>query len=134
MLKSPEDFINYVYRSGAGKSEISGIAGIVDAAFQSGDECAEKILKESACELFLCAKSVMERLKLTDKPVQVAASGSVLVNNKYIFKEFSALMEESYPMAGIGLARDDAAWGAVLMALNKSSDLEGDYAGQSVKD
>lgn len=132
-LKSPENLINYIYRSGAGKKEIAKIAEIVDNAFKSGDALAGDILKESAYELFTCFSVVKEKLKFKDKPPYVVVSGSVLVKNKYVFTEFSTLVHRAYPMINVGFAKDDPAFGAVLIALNKLKELEGDYARQSVE-
>jgi N-acetylglucosamine kinase-like BadF-type ATPase len=87
-IKSPEGLVPYIYRSGAGKKEIAGLAKIVDEAYLSGDSAALNILKEAAFELYLCCKTVVERLDLNYKPVTIAVNGSVLTKNKYIFNEY----------------------------------------------
>lgn len=118
-LESPESLINYVYRSGAGKNDIARLARIVDDAFQSGDMAAEEILKESAYELFMCAVPVINKLGFAKEQVSLVVNGSVLVNNQYIFNEFTSLINESYPKINVGYVKNDPAWGAVLIAISK---------------
>lgn len=117
-LNSPEDLIEYVYRSGAGKKEIASFARAVDQAYKMGDLMAENILNDAAYELFLCCKTVIEKLGFQNKNVSIVYSGSVLEKNKHIFDEFSALIRKSYPQLSICRLKYDAAWGAVLIALD----------------
>lgn len=123
-LKNPEDLIEYVYRSGAGKKEIASIARIVDEAYKMGDAAAKNILKGAAYELFLCCRTVVEKLGLQNKRAAIALSGSVMTKNKYIFDEFSALIRKSYPCLNLCSAKYDSAWGAVLIALNAAEGMK----------
>lgn len=123
-LQSPKELINYVYRSGAGKKEISELARIVDKAYKLGDKAAENILKDCAYELFLCTVPVIEKLNFNDKAVQMAVCGSVLTKNEFIFKTFSKHVYNKYPKIKIINMKNDAAWGAVLIALDKINVLE----------
>jgi N-acetylglucosamine kinase-like BadF-type ATPase len=116
-LESAEGLIDYVYRSGAGKSEIASLARFVDEAYKQGDELAEEILLRSAFELFLCCKAVIDYLGLKNKDITVAVNGSVIVKNECIAGEFSRLLYKNYPKAKISNMKHDAAWGAVLMTL-----------------
>lgn len=122
-LNLPVDLINYVYRSGAGKKEIAGIAEVVDSVFLSGDTAAEEILKESAYELFLCTKPVINKLNFIGKTVDIVVSGSVLLNNKFLFNEFSSLVKEEYPSINVGYINNEPVWGAVLIALDNANEL-----------
>lgn len=118
-LKSPEDLVEYVYRSGAGKREISSLAAIAAKACALGDFAAEQILKNAAKELFHCAGVVIEKLGFMNKSTTMALGGSVLVKDAYVRNEFSRLIGEAYPNIGITVMKDDAAWGAVLIALEE---------------
>lgn len=123
-LKSPEDLINYVYRSSIGKKEIADIAKIVDEAFKKGDSTAEQILKASAEKLYICTLPVIKKLGFTNKAVSMAVSGSVLVKNEYIYSLFSNYINAAYPLINITKMKNDAAWGAVLISLNKVNIIE----------
>lgn len=118
-LKNPEDIIGFVYRSSTGKREISEIAKIVDNAYKMGDNTSKRILKYSAEELYKCTLPVIKKLNFTDKAVNMAVSGSVLTKNQYIFSEFKGMVNKTYPLINVSGMKNDAAWGAVLMALNK---------------
>lgn len=118
-LEKVEDLIEYVYRSGAGKKEISGIARLADNAWLLGDETAHKILIDAADELFICARAVIERLEFGNKLVTLAISGSILVKSECVQNEFKRLVNDSYPLVNIAHMKDDAAWGAVTIALEK---------------
>lgn len=120
-ITKPDDLIDYVYRSGAGKKEIASLAQVVDEAYKKGDKRAEKILKESAYELFLCVIPIVEKLEFGNKAVTLALNGSVLTKNKYINNTFKKFINEKYPLIEITNMKDDAAWGAVLIALDTIS-------------
>lgn len=116
-LQSPQGLIDYVYRSGAGKSEIASLAKLVDEAYEKGDLAAEEILLKAAFELFLCAKAVIDNLKLNDRKITLAVNGSVIVKNQCVRREFQRLMKENCPLVEVSDMKEDAAYGAVLMAL-----------------
>lgn len=116
-LESAEGLIDYVYRSGAGKSEIAALARLVDEAYKQGDAAAEEILLKSAFELFLCCKAVIDYLKIGNKEVSLAVNGSVIVKNQCVSQEFRRLMAKGYPRVKVINMKHDAAWGAVLMAM-----------------
>lgn len=117
-LKNPMELINYVYRSGAGKKEIASLARCVDEAYKKGDKTAERILRESAYELYLCITPIINGLGLKDKKIPLALNGSVLTKNEFVNTEFKKLVEEKFPHIDIINMREDAAWGAVLIALD----------------
>jgi len=116
-LEGPQDLIDYIYRSGAGKSEIASLARLVDEAYKKGDIAAKKILLKAAFELFLCAKAVIYNLNLNDKNIKLAINGSVIVKNECVNMEFKRLMNENLPFVEISNMKHDAAYGAVLMAI-----------------
>lgn len=116
-LQNPQGLIDFVYRSGAGKSEIASLARLVDEAYKKGDMAAEEILLKAAFELFLCAKAVIENLGLNDRKITLAVNGSVIVKNECVNNEFKRLMKENFPLVEVSSMKNDAAYGAVLMAL-----------------
>lgn len=116
-LKSPQGLIEFVYRSGAGKSEIASLAKLVDEAYKQGDTLAEEILLRSAFELFLTAKAVIDYLKLNRKEAFLAVNGSVIEKNECVSNEFKRLMNKNYPLIKVTSMKNDAAWGAVLMGM-----------------
>lgn len=118
-LNNPEELIHYVYKSGIGKKEIASLAKCVDDAYLNGDSAAESILDDASSELFLCTKTVIEKLGYSDKPVAIVINGSVITKNEYINKKYINMINEHYPLAKVSKMKNDSAWGAVLIALNK---------------
>jgi N-acetylglucosamine kinase-like BadF-type ATPase len=116
-LESPEELIGYVYRSGAGKSEIAALATLVDEAYKQGDSAAEEILLKAAFELFLSCKAVIDYLKMGNRDISLAVNGSVIVKNQCVSQEFKRLVAKSYPRIKVINMKYDAAWGAVLMGM-----------------
>jgi N-acetylglucosamine kinase-like BadF-type ATPase len=117
-LENATGLIEYVYRSGAGKSEIASLARLVDEAYTQGDSIAEEILLKAAFELFLISKAVIDSLKLNSKEATLAVNGSVIEKNQCISSEFKRLMKRNYPLVEVVNMKNDAAYGAVLMAIN----------------
>jgi N-acetylglucosamine kinase-like BadF-type ATPase len=117
-LENASGLIEYVYRSGAGKSEIASLARLVDEAYTQGDSIAEEILLKAAFELFLISKAVIDSLKLNSKEATLAVNGSVIEKNQCISSEFKRLMKRNYPLVEVVNMKHDAAYGAVLMAIN----------------
>lgn len=117
-LENASGLIEYVYRSGAGKSEIASLARLVDEAYKQGDSIAEEILLKAAFELFLISKAVIDNLKLDNKKATLAINGSVIEKNECVSSEFKRLMKRNYPFVEVVNMKNDAAYGAVLMAIN----------------
>lgn len=117
-LENVTELIDYVYRSGAGKSEIASLARLVDEAYKQGDIAAEEILIKAAYELFLISKAVLDGLNINNKKTVLAVNGSVIVKNQRVSSEFKRLMSKNYPLVEIVNMKNDAAYGAVLMAIN----------------
>lgn len=116
-LENASGLIEYVYRSGAGKSEIAALARLVDEAYKQGDIAAEEILAKAAYELFLISKAVLDGLKLGSEKAILAVNGSVIEKNEKVSSEFKRLMSRNYPLIEVVNMKNDAAFGAVLMAI-----------------
>lgn len=116
-LQDPEELINYVYRSGIGKKEIASISRIVGEVQEMDDWAAEEILEDAAEKLFNSASTVMVKLGLQCKNVSIAVNGSVITKNKKFYNEFCKLVRNFNNKADIIPMKNDAASGAILMAL-----------------
>lgn len=115
-LESPEDLIPFVYSKDTGKSEIASFGLLLDPACLVGDKVALQIARDAAKELFLCVKAVVERLKFQDE-VGLVLQGSVLEKGRFVKQELTQMLKDTYPSVQIKNPMHDAAWGAVLMAL-----------------
>ncbi|AAM23517.1 N-acetylglucosamine kinase-like BadF-type ATPase [Caldanaerobacter subterraneus subsp. tengcongensis MB4] len=117
-VKRPEEFIGFVYKDGITKADIAELAKVVDEAYKEGDKEARKILEKSAKELFKLAKAVIEAFEWENDEIPIVVTGSVFINNEFVFKEFSRLIKRYYPKANIKKLDKDASYGAAILALN----------------
>ncbi|KHD34870.1 transcriptional regulator [Clostridium acetobutylicum] len=115
-LKSHEDLIDYIYRSGVTKKEIASLTRVVNAAYIKGDLVSKRILKEATRELFLSVKAVVEVLHMQNKKVILTTAGGVINNINYLYDEFKKFVNLNYPKVKIIPMKNDSAFGAVIIA------------------
>ena len=116
-ISGMDELIGLIYRSGNGRSIIAELAPVVDEAYINGDIYAKGILDNSVSELFKCVKAVIDGMEFSRKQIYLAFSGSVLKKCRYISGRLKDVICSTYPEITVIDAKNDAAWGAVLMAL-----------------
>lgn len=116
-IKNPEEFVKFVYRKDIIKSEIASLAKVVDEAYKKGDKKAKEILLKAAEELFVLAKTAIKGIRAEKDSITVVVSGSVFINNVFVYEEFVKLLTKKYPKAIIEKLKGDASRGAVAIAL-----------------
>lgn len=114
-LTSREDIISYVYQGG--KSHIADAARLVEQALVDGDTLAGEILKKNAQELVELAAAAAEQLSLQNVPV--ALTGGVLTQNHVMRRLFINKLTAVRPDLQCIDPKQDAAVGAVLLALSE---------------
>jgi N-acetylglucosamine kinase-like BadF-type ATPase len=120
-VHTTDDLLYLIYKSGEGKNKIASLAPVVDEANSRGDPKAEYILRYAADELFQCSCAVIDRLIFDEKPVPFVFSGSVLLKSETIHALLKKRLEEAYPEIKAMDIKNDAAWGAVLVALKQAN-------------
>ena len=118
-MKSPEELVSFVYSPDIGKSEIAALAKLLDVACSEGDETALLIAEDAAMNLFFCINSVVEKLNFTEDCIHLAMQGSILEKGIFVKQKLISLLKKNIPMLYIKTPKADAAWGAVLMALDE---------------
>lgn len=113
-IESIEEMIGYLYSPGRNKREIAQLSVLIQDAFTQKDPAAVPIVQKAANDLTELAGAVIKRMKRVSR---LAVSGSVLLKNEDIYKEFVICMKNLYPDIGIIRPLQDAAYGAVLLAL-----------------
>lgn len=111
------EIIGYIYRKDFNKRDIAALAPCIVQAYLQGDLAAENIINKCGSELLNLIRPVIEKLELTG--CSLAMTGSVLRKNEFIRKSFVDLVSENYPDIECKLPDNDAAYGAVLMALKQ---------------
>ncbi|MCX7667641.1 MAG: hypothetical protein N2Z84_01760, partial [Atribacterota bacterium] len=103
----------YSHRDTDRRTVIAAVAPIVYEAAQKGDLVAREIMKSAARELSLCAKTLIQRLSLS-QPL-VTYSGSVLTKNEIIRQQFIDDLYQFIPQITVKQAEIHPALGAIIL-------------------
>lgn len=114
-MKSAEDMVEYVYRSGVGKKDIAALARFADIGCEVKDSAALSLLDNAAQELNLAVSTVIRRLQFDSAP-DVCLGGGVLNRSHFLRERLTSLLTHSYPEISVIPMKRDAAWGAVYLA------------------
>lgn len=117
-ISSPENMVEYVYRSGAGKKDIASFAKFADDGCELNDPVALSIIDNAAKELHLSVATVIDHLKFDPIP-DVCYGGGVLNRSIFLREKLVSLLKHSYPDINIIAMKKDAAWGAINLAMEK---------------
>jgi N-acetylglucosamine kinase-like BadF-type ATPase len=116
-IKEPWNFIEFFYNGVKGKNDVAALAVVVDDACKAGDRAAIDILTKAAKELFAACDAVIKELDFENNDLNVIAGGSVLKYNDFIFDNLRNLLLNKYPKASVQKPSQNAASGAVNIAL-----------------
>ena len=119
-MRSQEELVPFVYSADTGKSGIAAFAKLLDIACSEGDKAALQIAEDAAYSLFLSIKAVVEKLNFSADDIHLVMLGSVLEKGYYLKQKLIFLLTRAFPLIHIQKPIYDAAWGAVLMARDKS--------------
>ena len=115
-LSSVGEIVGFVYYKSRGKKDIAAIAPLLSDACDAGDAAALAIAEKQAAALAETASAVVEKLGMEGG--ELALLGSVLQRNRQIRSMFETAMIEKFPMLRCIDPKNDAAYGAVLLALD----------------
>jgi N-acetylglucosamine kinase-like BadF-type ATPase len=113
-LDTMNDLISYVYHPDRNKKEIAALSVLIEAACDRGDRRAMQLLEKNAGDLAALASPVIEQV---GEDTELAVTGSVLLGNKDIYREFKSRLEIRSPRVRVMKPRNTAAYGAALLAL-----------------
>jgi N-acetylglucosamine kinase-like BadF-type ATPase len=113
-IRSIEEMIGYIYHPGRSKKDIAELSVLIQEAYALRDKAAIRIVKQCVSDLM---DLVTPLLTNVEESPSLTVSGSILLKNGDIFKEFVSRMNEVFPHTEIIKPRHDAAYGAVLLAL-----------------
>lgn len=111
-----EEIVKLVYCKDANKREIAALAPSLTTAYAAGDRAAVEIVEKCCNELFQLVCPVVERLGLDS--CSLAMSGSILQKDENIRSGFTARVASKYPGIKCTTPENDAAYGAMLIALD----------------
>ncbi|MBQ2252866.1 MAG: hypothetical protein II328_02670 [Clostridia bacterium] len=116
-LSSAAELIAQVYAPDFDKSQLAAFSACVDALAARGDDCSGRILDAAADELFAYCRSLATYLG--KKTFTLGFYGSVLLNNKRIFKRLSDRISSELPQAQIKLPQTTAENAAARYAIRR---------------
>lgn len=111
-----EDVVHYVYKNVNAKQNISALAPLLSDAWEQGDPAAVQIADKAGQELASLAAAVAERLSL--QSAVLALTGSVLDHCAPVRECLGKALAQRLPELQLICARQDAAAGAALLAMD----------------
>lgn len=116
-LRNEEELFNWAYSSEYSVDKTAELAKLAGEAEQEGDEAARLILETAADELFLGARSVMDRLGMAAAPFTVILQGGVLQNNPFVRNRLADSFRSVSPLAQIDEAKKEPIYGVIAQGL-----------------
>jgi N-acetylglucosamine kinase-like BadF-type ATPase len=118
-LQEPGDVAVSIHLGKIPADALAGLAPVVFAAADSGDEVAAGLVRQLAREIFLLARSVIERLDLAGGAVPVILGGGVLAaGNPALIGQVTDLITGEVPDAVVRVVREAPVAGAALLGLD----------------
>lgn len=117
-LKSLEELVEIVYRSGWEVKEIAALAPIVDRAAAEGDRVAGAIINSAVAELTLATKTAISALFSQTAEFEIVIIGGVWNGEANCRDRFASAIATFAPNAQVILPKHEPAFGAGLLALN----------------
>ena len=111
-IDSPGELVGYLYAPSRSKKEIASLAVVLEQAVAAGDAAAAEIEQNSAAELSLLARTVMDRMP---EEKNIALAGSVLLKNRRIQDRVCKDILEHRRDANIVPAAREASEGAIRL-------------------
>lgn len=114
-VKTMEELVRFVYHKNTNKRDIAALAVCLTEACTAGDGAAYRIVGKCCDELVALLYPVVVRLGLEN--CKLAMAGSILLKDDHIRNGFTARVASKYPGILCQTPDKDAAYGAVLLAL-----------------
>ncbi|MCL6458253.1 MAG: ATPase [Gorillibacterium sp.] len=114
-METVQQIVGFVYDKNTNKKDIAALTPILTDACALGDKVALSIARKSACSLLELVVPLVEKLSLQEGTLAMA--GSVLLKVTFVQTAFVELLKQHYPNLHCIIAKKDASYGAVIMAL-----------------
>lgn len=119
-IEDTQGIIRFLYDKERNKREVAALAVLLEQALQQQDQTALCIAERAAEDLCALAAPAVE---FRGKEGFLAAAGSILVKNETIYRTFCDRIHSRYPKITVIHPRQDAAHGAVLIAMEHSQSI-----------
>lgn len=116
-ISNIEDLSSLVYEKPWDKTDIGQIAPFVNEGAIQKDQVSLLIIEETANELSLMGKAVIQKLNLKDKKFTLVVSGSVFKIGDLLLQKFYQDVKSFSPNVQFQIPTQDTAIGAALLAM-----------------
>lgn len=118
-LKEPLDVAVALHLGEISWDRLASLVPVIMQVADAGDEVARGIVLRLATEIFLLARSAINRLDLEAEPVPVVLGGGILASgNGLLIEHASSLITAEFPSANVRVLRQVPVVGAALMGLD----------------
>ncbi len=114
-VKRFDEILDIIYANKLSVEEIARLAPLVSKA-ASKDKVCRRILNEAGTSLAELAVTAARRLKMTNRPFQLATVGGGFKSGRYLLEPFTSRIKDNCPRARFVTLRDEPAKGAYLIA------------------
>ena len=114
-VKMFDEILDIIYANKLSVEEIARLAPLVSKA-ASKDKVCRRILNEAGTSLAELAVTAARRLKMTNRPFQLATVGGGFKSGRYLLEPFTSRIKDNCPRARFVTLRDEPARGAYLIA------------------
>jgi N-acetylglucosamine kinase-like BadF-type ATPase len=116
-LGHPTELVHEIYDRQQRHHALARLAHLVQLARDEGDEVATRILEQAAHELVHAARSVVERLAMTEEAVRFVLAGGVFTGVPWLGDELHRRLSGVAPRGIVSRLTVEPALGAVRLAL-----------------
>ncbi len=117
-VSSPEFLLQTLYHNQLEQHQLLGLAPLLFEAAYIGDEVACQLVKEVGTEVGVTARTLIRRLSLQDKDVEVVLGGSIFkAKGPLLIDTVKGVVHEVAPRASIVLPKFEPVVGALFLAL-----------------
>ena len=114
-VKRFDEILDIIYANKLSVEEIARLAPLVSKA-ASNDKVCRRILNEAGTLLAELAITAARRLKMTNRPFELATVGGGFRSGRYLLEPFTSKVKDECPHARLVSLRDEPARGAYLIA------------------
>lgn len=114
-VKMFDEILDIIYANKLSVEDIARLAPLVSKA-ASNDNVCRRILNEAGMSLAELAVTAARRLKMTNRPFQLATVGGGFKSGRYLLEPFTSRVKDNCPRVRFVTLRDEPAKGAYLIA------------------
>lgn len=119
---SPEVLLQMLYHNQLEQHQLLGLVPLLFEAAYAGDEVACRLVREVGTEVGVTARTLIRRLSLQDKDVEVVLAGSIFkAKGPFLIDTIKGVVHQVAPRATIVLPKFEPVVGALFLGLEAAA-------------